>query len=184
MNFFAWLKRLLFGAPRTHFGTSPFPAGQGPARLLIMRHAEKTGDNSDPYLSAEGQSRAERLATYIPQTFGTPDFLIAAKTSKKSRRPYDTIAPLANALGLKILEKFDDDETDALVEHLGNRKKYAAKSGVVSWRHSDIPALLAALGAPEGSYPVAWDPAVFNLIFEISFRDGTSPQVRRHVEPF
>jgi hypothetical protein len=184
MNIFAWLKRLLFGTPRTPPGTSPFAPGCGPARLIIMRHAEKTGDNSDRHLSLPGQKRAEQLATYIPQQFGTPDFLFAAKSSKKSQRPYDTIAPLANALGLKINETFDDDETDALVDHLGQSDKYNGKSGVISWRHSDIPALMAALGAPDASFPQAWDPAVFNLILDISFRDGTSPKVRQVIEPF
>jgi hypothetical protein len=187
MNIIDWLKRLILGSitpSRPPAGTSPFSPGQGPARLLIMRHGEKTGDNSDPYLSAHGQQRAERLATYIPQQFGPPDFLIAARTSKKSQRPYDTIAPLANALGLTIKEKFDDNETDALVEHLGAIEKYAGKSGVIAWRHGNIPSLLEALGAPDGSYPQAWDDRVFNLIIEMTFSDGTAPRLRQITEPF
>ena len=71
---FDWLKRLLSGTRRTEPGASPFAPGQGPARLLILRHAEKTGDKNDPYLSQPGQARADRLATYIPQTFGRPIF--------------------------------------------------------------------------------------------------------------
>ncbi len=178
------LKRLFIGTPRTQPGVSPFALGHGPARLLIMRHAEKTGDDLDRHLSAQGQKRAKQLATYIPQQFGTPDFLFAAKSSKKSQRPYDTIAPLANVLGLKINETFDDDQTDALVEHMGRSDTYAAKFGVISWRHSDIPALMAALGAPNDSYPQVWDPAVFNLILDISFPDGASPHVRQITGPF
>lgn len=179
-----WLKRLVFGTARTEPAVTPFALGHGPARLLIMRHAEKTGDVLDRHLSAQGQNRAEQLATYIPRQFGTPDFLIAAKSSKKSQRPYDTIAPLANALGLKINETFDDDETDALVDHMERSDTYAAKYGVISWRHSDISALMAALGAPNNSYPQVWDPAVFNLILDISFRDGASPHVRQIIGPF
>ena len=184
MNIFDWISSLLFGTPPTRPGASPFTPGHGPARLLIMRHAEKTGDDFDRHLSAQGQQRADRLVTYIPQTLGTPDFLIAAKPSKKSQRPTDTIAPLANALGLKINESFDDDETGALVEHLGGSQTNAAKFGVISWRHSDIPALMAALGAPDDSYPHAWDPAVFNLILDITFGAGAGPHVRQIVEPF
>lgn len=187
MNIIDWLKRLILGpgpeAGRQPAGTSPFPPGSGPARLLIMRHGEKTGDNADPHLSAQGQQRAERLSSYIPQQFGTPDFLFAARRSNKSQRPYDTIAPLAAALALQIDEKFDDNETIALVEHLA-KPNYAGKSGVIAWRHGNIPALLAALGAPDGSYPQPWDDAVFNLILEVTFRDGASPQVGQIVEPF
>ncbi|MEQ1653752.1 MAG: histidine phosphatase family protein [Hyphomicrobium sp.] len=178
------LKRLIFGTQRTEPGVSPFASGQGPARVLIMRHAEKTGDPLDPHLSLEGQRRAERLVTYVPQTFGTPDFLIAARTSKKSQRPYDTLAPLAHALGLNIKEKFDDEDVDALVEHLGENQKYGGKFAVISWRHSDIPALIAALGGPRGSYPETWNSSVYNVIFEVSFRDGAPPRVRQITEPF
>jgi hypothetical protein len=47
------------------------------ARILLMRHAEKTGDPKDPHLSQEGYARAANLAVYIPATFGVPQFLIA-----------------------------------------------------------------------------------------------------------
>lgn len=184
MNIIDWLKRLLTGTPRTEPGQSPFAPGTGPARLLILRHGEKTGDKNDPYLSQPGQARAETLAAYIPETSGKPDFLIAAKTSRKSQRPYDTLKPLAESLGLDIMEKFDDEEVDALVAHLGGKSKYAGKFGVISWRHSDIPALLEALGAPAGSYPQDWDYDEYKLMFEVRFADGRAPEVRRTIMPF
>jgi hypothetical protein len=183
MQFIDWLKGLLLGPPVTPPGTSPFPAGSGPARLLIMRHGEKTGDKSDPHLSPAGHQRAKALVSYIPQQFGKPDFLVAAKTSNKSMRPYETLEPLAGQLKLDIMATFDDEDTHALVEHLA-KPLYAGKSGVISWRHSDIPALLAALGAPSGSYSQPWDAAVFNLIIEMTFADGAVPRARQIVEPF
>jgi hypothetical protein len=183
MNVFDFLKRLLLGPSRPPPGTSPFPPGTGPARLLIMRHAEKTGDKSDPHLSPEGEQRAQKLATYIPQQLGKPDFLIAAANSNRSLRPFETIEPLAKALALEIKDKFDDNEIDALIGHLC-KTKYAGLTGVISWRHGNIPALLEALGAPEGSYPQLWDDTVFNLIIEMSFTDGSAPRARQFVEPF
>ncbi|MEQ1718367.1 MAG: phosphoglycerate mutase family protein [Hyphomicrobium sp.] len=179
-----WLKRLLLGTARTLPGVSPFAPGEGPARLLIMRHAEKTGDKRDPHLSAAGQQRAEKLATYIPQTFGSPDFLIAAKSSKRSRRPVETLEPLADLLRLPVSEDLDDEQVDDLIDELRDTPAYAGKSGVISWRHSDIPALVAALGAPEGSYPAEWDEAVYNLLIEVTFREGAAPRARQITEPF
>jgi hypothetical protein len=183
MNILDFLKRLLFGPARPAPGTSPFLPGTGPSRLLVMRHGEKTGDKLDPHLSIEGQQRAQNLVGFIEKNFGTPDFLIAAATSNRSMRPYETLAPLAKALALEIKDKFDDDEADALIEHL-RKPKYAAKSGVIAWRHGNIPSLLASFGAPYGSYPQPWDDAVFNLVIEITFTDGAPPRVRQIVEPF
>jgi broad specificity phosphatase PhoE len=148
-----------------------------------MRHAEKTGDKSDRHLSPPGQQRAAKLASYIPQQFGRPDVLIAAKNSDRSRRPRETLEPLADALGLKIMAAIDDDEVDALIDYLST-DAIVGKFGVISWRHSDIPAVMAALGAPSGSYPEPWPEADFSRIIEISYADGVGPRVREILEPF
>lgn len=179
-----WLKRSIFGRPRTPPGVSPFAAGTGPERLLIMRHAEKTGEKSDRHLSAAGQQRAEKLASYIPQQFGTPDFLMAAANSKRSRRPRETLEPLASVFGLEIFDQFDDEDVDPLVEFLGSDPIYAGAFGVISWRHSDIPQLMAALGAPDGSYPDPWPEAEYALILEITYAADASPRVRKIQQPF
>lgn len=179
---FDWLMRLLLGAPYTAPGVSPFPDGSGPVKLLVMRHAEKTGDRRDPHLSEAGVQRAEKLVAYIPKQFGNPDFLFAATSSKRSSRPYETLEPLAAALGLKINERFDDEEFDALVEELA-KPKYAQQFGVISWRHSDIPSLCAALGAPVGTFPKDWPEDVYRLVIEITFRNTTAT-ARQITEPF
>ncbi len=179
---FDWLKRIVFGAPHTPPGVSPFAPDTGPAKLLVMRHAEKTGDRRDPHLSEAGFARAEKLVSYIPRQFGKPDFLFAATSSKRSSRPYETLEPLAAALGLKIDERFDDEDYDALVERLA-KPTYASKFGVISWRHSDIPALCAALGAPDGTYPADWPEDLYPLVIEITFRDGET-QAKSITEPF
>ena len=80
----------LRGSAAEEITATHHPAG-GPGRILVMRHAEKTGDTSDIYLSAEGVKRAERLVTYIPQTFSRPDFIYAAARSKRSIRSIETV---------------------------------------------------------------------------------------------
>jgi hypothetical protein len=54
------------------------------------------------HLSPAGLQRAGRLASYIPQTFGKPDFLFAAADSEQSHRPVETIEPLSQATGVPI----------------------------------------------------------------------------------
>jgi len=39
------------------------------------------------------------------------------------------------------------------------------------------------LGAGKGDYPDPWDPAVFNLILEVTFSDG-KVSVKKVTEPF
>jgi len=177
---FDWLKALFGGGQPSG---APFARGKGPARLLIMRHAEKTGDKRDPDLSQAGEERAQQLATWLPRTFGKPDFIIAAARSKRSNRSYETVAPLAQALGLPIRDDLDYEDTETLVEELAE-PQYAGKYGVIAWHHSEIPAMLAELGAQQGSYPDTWDETVFDLVFDLHFRDNAPPAIRAVNENF
>ncbi|MBS0270227.1 MAG: histidine phosphatase family protein, partial [Proteobacteria bacterium] len=88
----------------------------GPKRIILMRHADKTGDDGDEDLSEAGRTRAEHLATYIPQTFGKPDFIIATARSKHSDRPRETVQPLADALGMKVEHDMEKDEIEDLAD--------------------------------------------------------------------
>lgn len=192
MGLIQWIKRL-FGwrpaapgraAPQPPRRTSPFPPGAGPARLVVLRHAEKTGDRRDPHLSPPGRQRAERLVGYIPTTFGQPQFLIAARTSKRSRRPVETLEPLAVAMALEIAAKIDDDDGDDLVDALGEKELYRGKVGVISWRHSELPDLLAMLGAPPDTFPRRWDEADYTTIIDITYPGDGSVEARRLQMPF
>ena len=73
-----------------------------PARILVMRHAEKPRSPIDPHLSEAGRRRAERLAGWLPENFGRPDVLFAAADKLLSRRPRETLEPLANATGAPL----------------------------------------------------------------------------------
>jgi hypothetical protein len=185
-TFFGWLSGLFGSRLRvgSAAGVPPFPKGTGPTRLVIIRHAEKTGEKSNPHLSRAGKRRAERLASYIPATFGRPDFLVAAAPSQRSYRPTETIEPLAGSLGLPILDAFDDEDSIAFVKELRSNSAFAGKFGIISWRHSNIPVLVAELGARRGSFPAKWGEDCFNLTIEMEFRNGESPSVRQIVQPF
>lgn len=181
-NIFKTLWRLITGRA-IGAGGSPFPPGQGPSKLIVLRHAEKTGKKSDTGLSPAGTARADRLATYIPQSFGKPDFLLAAATSKRSRRPVETLEPLAAALRLAIESEFDDSDVKKLVRALRDDPSYRGKRGVISWRHSDIPRLVSALGAADDVLP-DWHEDDYTTIVVIDYRDGHPPAARRLTMPF
>lgn len=152
-------------------------------KILLMRHAEKPEDPLDPDLSAPGETRAQNLARYISDNFGKPDFLFASALSKHSQRPYETLKPLSEAIGVPIDPTFADQDYAALAHEIHNKPKYERKLLVVCWHHGHIPSLAQDLKAKAGDYPNPWDPAVFNLILEFTFANGT-PAVRRVIEPF
>lgn len=196
MGFFQWLKRLFTGAPRVPpsrpppavpsgattdlpSGMSPFPPGTGPARLIVLRHAEKSGDRRDPHLSLTGRRRAEQLVGYVPATFGQPHFLIAARTSNRSRRPVETLEPLAAALGLEVRAKFDDKDSARLIETLRDKQRHRGKLGVICWRHSGLPKVLQALGAAPGTFPTSWDDNDYTTIVDITFPGNGEARAKR-----
>ena len=156
------------------------------ARILLMRHAEKTGDPVDPHLSQEGYARAAKLAEYVPSTFGIPKFLIATSISKHSVRCIETIKPLSTKIGVSIDATYADQDYGALASQLLSEPQYADAGTliVVCWHHGNIPSMTHALRANAGSYPDPWDAQVFNQILVLSFSGDDAPQVTTLTEPF
>ena len=155
-----------------------------PKIILMMRHAEKPADPSDPNLTAAGKRRAKRLATYIPDTFDIkPDFIFAAAISTHSARPYETVRPLSKRESVGIDAVIADNDYGVLAQRLLTKKQYAGKSIVVCWHHGNIPSLMRMLGAPKGQYPDPWDHTVFNLILQLEFPGGKA-KVKKVREPF
>lgn len=153
-------------------------------RILLMRHAEKTGALDDIHLSAAGQARAAALADYVPAAFGTPGFLIATSPSKRSIRPIETIAPLAARLGKQVTAVHADDAYGELAAELLWNPAFAGALIVVCWHHGKIPKLARALGAVRGSYPDPWSEGVFNVILDLTYGESGPPLVAVVTQPF
>lgn len=149
-----------------------------------MRHGEKPHDEHNSNLSDKGYDRAQALVKYIPETFGTPDYLFATSVSEHSCRPLETIMPLYKAGEAYLNIRFADDEYDQLVHHLLTHDDYADKNIVVCWHHGKIPALMGSMGAKPAHYPDPWDEKVFNLILKTTFRDNGEPIVEYVNTPF
>src|SRR4030095_8231101 len=98
------------------------------SRIMLIRHAEKPAKDGTPYgvtekgkrssesMEVRGWQRAGALTTLFAPTDGhlqtaslaTPQFLYASKPLRRrgSRRPMETITPLAQKLRLKINTSF------------------------------------------------------------------------------
>lgn len=178
------LKRLISWALGRPSAASPFPPGTGPARVVVLRHAEKTGDKRDSHLSLPGKRRAALIVDYIPATFGQPQFLIAARSSKRSRRPVETLEPLAAALALEVRAKIDDDDVGDLIASLRDKPRYQGMLGVICWRHSELPTLMKALGAARDTFPKSWHENDYTTIIEVTYPGNGEVHARRLQMPF
>jgi phosphohistidine phosphatase SixA len=155
-------------------------------RILLMRHAEKTGDPMDPHLSQDGYARAEKLADYIPSTFGVPNFLIASSVSKHSTRCIETLKLLSGKTGILIDATNSDQDYGALASQLLSLPQYTIQGTLVvlCWHHGNIPSMARALRATRGSYPDPWDAQVFNQIVVLEYMGNGPPEVKLLTEPF
>jgi hypothetical protein len=163
-----------------------------PQQILIIRHAEKTGDKADVHLSRQGNERATALYQLFvasnnrPDPFPAPDFIFAASNKKDSHRPLETASPLAMKLKLPINHMYDsklpaalnDNGSDktarkqgmlGLRDELFAESKYFGKTILVSWRHSTIPELAKTLKANKP--PAKWEDNVFDQVWQITYDD-------------
>ncbi|CAK0832730.1 unnamed protein product, partial [Prorocentrum cordatum] len=121
-----------------------WPAGSVETAVVnLLRHGEKCNDpDSGHGLSEAGMDRAQYLARCMASTsrspvmpFGRATAVVASKVKKgKSTRPRDTVAPLAEALGLEVQMPCKKSDAACLAEHAG---RLLANGGtlVVSWQH-------------------------------------------------
>jgi hypothetical protein len=155
------------------------PNTKYPQHILLIRHAEKTGDKDDVHLSKKGTERADVLDKLFvpskerPDPFPTPDFIFAAGHHKDSQRPVETVTPLAKKLKLTIIDRYDSKvppKKEGMMElrdELFGSPKYYGKTILVSWRHSTIGELAKTLKATK--VPEKWEDEVFDRVWQISY---------------
>src|SRR5712691_3291642 len=103
--------------------------------------------------------------------FATPNFIFATQNSKHSKRPIETVTPLATALNLPIDDNFadTDEEIAEMVNAILNDLAFAGKIVLICWHHGKIPDVAKALGVRK---PPKWDGKVFDRVWQITFPKG------------
>ncbi|GAB0119978.1 hypothetical protein [Acidisoma sp. 7E03] len=146
--------------------------GLSNATLLIVRHAEKTGFGTG--LSPAGDMRAQVYARYFRHfTLDGDrlqiDSLVAAKDTENSARPRLTLEPLSLETGMEIAQPCADHAVGQLVAWL--KAQPANETTLISWHHTKMAKLLAALGAdPTAILPNGrWPDDVFDWVVALRF---------------
>jgi len=176
-----WLMLCLLAA-----GCSPVVRAT-PAEVILFRHAEKPLDPSDPHLSNAGRERARMLAQYLTTTpaltnRGLPNVLFATDWTKhaRSRRPFDTLEPLAKRLHCKIKRPYSADDYAKLARYILTSRECDGKVFVVCWVHDNLPELVEALGVHPK--PPPWKGHIYDRIWVVTWPDG-QPELRELRQP-
>lgn len=152
-------------------------------KIMLIRHAEKPAKDSTPYgvtrkgerskesLEVRGWQRAGALANLLAPTNGRfqhaslakPQFLYASKPLRRkgSRRPIETITPLANKLGIKIDSDFQRSDFESMMEEV------FLSNGVVliCWQREYIPQIASRIMGSKKGVPQNWPEDCFDVIW-------------------
>ncbi|MBI5388452.1 MAG: histidine phosphatase family protein [Verrucomicrobia bacterium] len=152
-------------------------AAAQPARLIVIRHAEKPEDARDARLSEEGRQRAQRLVKWLAQgkalgTNGPPAALFAARPTPKGRslRCVETLEPTARHLGIAIRAPYEAEDYQRLAWLVLRDGSLQGKNVVICWTHSELPELAEALGVKPK--PSKWKDGDFESAYLITFPGG------------
>jgi broad specificity phosphatase PhoE len=108
--------------------------------IVVVRHAEKADQSTDPVLSEKGTARAEALAKALAALD------VKAVYVTQYQRTALTAAPLMKAAGLQPTQV----HSDATAEMVDRMKKEHPKDVVLTVGHSNsVPRILKLLGATE-----------------------------------
>ena len=159
---------------------------------MLLRHAEKPAKDDAPYgvtrkgerskesLEVRGWQRAGALASLLSPAnhhqqhpgLAKPQFLYASKPLRRkgSRRPIETITPLADKLSIKINSEFQRSQLEEMVEDVFSRKGVV----LICWQREYIPDIAALILGKKKIAPKDWPEDRFDLIWVFDLHRSTS----------
>ena len=173
--------------------------------VLIIRHGEKPdrqwpgpgltrrGNMNAGSLVVRGWQRAGAWATLFGTGFGgadypSPDRIYAVDpkgdpSQQPTRRPRETVTPLAARLGLSIIARVQGQEAKLAAEING----LANGVVLVCWEHKRIGSVLlpALFGPqrPDGGVPRRWQGTRFDVVLRLDRADPGQPWKCRQLFP-
>ncbi|AYF76429.1 histidine phosphatase family protein [Nocardia yunnanensis] len=170
----------------------PASTGTPPNLIMIIRHAEKPDGSGKPYgLTADGDRDEESLTTrgwtragaliglFDPRNgdgspaalrpgLARPATIFASNAGAHgSKRPEQTVTPLAAALGSTVDTRFSKGQEAELVAALAG----APGPVLISWQHENIGSIIAHLGQVTPTPPSSWPGERFDLVYLFTRND-------------
>ena len=150
---------------------------------MLIRHAEKPDRDGEPLgvtekghpnkeaLAVRGWQRAGGLANLFAPTDGhfqhralaEPQFLFASKPLRRkgSRRPIQTIRPLAHKLNIDISSDFERAEYESMLEDVFSCKGVV----LVCWQREYIPQIAAHILGNGSKVPTDWPEDRYDIVW-------------------
>jgi len=128
-------------------------------------------------LSEPGWERAKKLVGFFAQPTAKrvdrPDIVFAAAPDAGSRRPYETVLPLAEALwpGPERGQHFHASIRKEDVRDLAAAVMAASGVVLVSWEHKVLPSAVAALPQAPAT-PQKWPSERFDVVWILTAKPG------------
>ena len=181
-------------ADRAPVATAP----PGPTDVvMIIRHGEKPdgtepgvdadGNDDDSSLTALGWQRAHALVGLFDPATGDPRpglarpatiYAAGVTDEGEGQRTRETVAPLADALGLPVHTEYGKGDERKLVDDLLTRPGPT----LVSWQHSEIPAIVDEFDSVSPKPPKDWPSDRFDVVWTLTrtadgWRFGQTPEL-------
>jgi len=150
---------------------------------MLLRHAEKPSKDSGPYgvtykgerskesLQIRGWQRAGALTNLLDpansrsqhDALAKPHFLYASKPLRRrgSRRPLETITPLAEKLALKINTEYARSEIESMIDEVFQCKGVV----LICWQREYIPEIASYILGNKKAAPSNWPEDCYDMIW-------------------
>jgi hypothetical protein len=171
-----------------------------PQKIMVIRHAEKPrgelrhcgvtleGKREKECLTVRGWQRAGALASFFAPlngsfsdpTLARPQHLFASKPTKRngSRRPMETITPLAEKLAIKINSEFLKFDTEKMLDDVFLR----AGVVLICWQQEFIPNIANYILGSKKMSPQDWPDDRFDMVWVFE-RDTLTDHYSFHQVP-
>lgn len=152
-------------------------------KIMLIRHAEKPAKDGPPFgitdkgerskesLEVRGWQRAGALANLLAPTNGRfqhtalaqPQYLYASRALRRkgSRRPMETLMPLAQKLAVRIHSNFQRAEYESMVEEVVLSKGVV----LICWQREYIPDIASLILGNDRIAPPEWPDDCYDMIW-------------------
>lgn len=166
---------------------------------MLIRHAEKPAKDSAPFgvtadgdrnkesLEVRGWQRAGALANLLAPNNGhfqhaalaKPQFLFASKPLRRkgSRRPLETLTPLAQKLAVRIDSSFQRSDFENMIEEVFSCKGVV----LICWQREYIPEIASYILGNKKIAPPVWPEDCFDMIWVFDLVTSSSKYTFKQV---